>query len=44
VATGGQSITGDLMAYHSYHEDGHFDLGIEAIEWNAAGWPLLDGV
>jgi arabinan endo-1,5-alpha-L-arabinosidase len=43
VATGGQSITNGLMAYHSYHEDGHFDLGIEAIEWNAAGWPVLDG-
>ena len=43
VATGGQSIANGLMAYHSYHEDGHFDLGIEAIEWNAQGWPVLDG-
>ncbi|HEX2144833.1 MAG TPA: arabinan endo-1,5-alpha-L-arabinosidase [Glycomyces sp.] len=42
VATGGQSITNGLMAYHSYHEDGHFDLGIEAIEWKD-GWPVLDG-
>ncbi|MFG3342478.1 arabinan endo-1,5-alpha-L-arabinosidase [Glycomyces sp. NPDC048151] len=44
VATGGQSISNGLMAYHSYHEDGHFDLGVEEIEWNAQGWPVLDGV
>ncbi|MEU6246697.1 arabinan endo-1,5-alpha-L-arabinosidase [Glycomyces sp. NPDC047010] len=43
VATGGQSISNGLMAYHSYHEDGHFDLGIERIEWRG-GWPVLDGV
>ncbi|WP_051325208.1 arabinan endo-1,5-alpha-L-arabinosidase [Glycomyces tenuis] len=43
VATGGQSISNGLMAYHSYHSAGHFDLGIEAIEWNADGWPVLDG-
>ncbi|MEU6857635.1 arabinan endo-1,5-alpha-L-arabinosidase [Glycomyces sp. NPDC046736] len=42
VATGGQSIMNGLMAYHSYHEDGHFDLGVEAIEWSG-GWPVLDG-
>ncbi|SDD85244.1 arabinan endo-1,5-alpha-L-arabinosidase [Glycomyces harbinensis] len=42
VATGGQSIANGLMAYHSYHEDGHFDLGIEAVEWQS-GWPVLDG-
>lgn len=42
VATGGQSISNGVMAYHSYHEDGHFDLGLETIEWKN-GWPVLDG-
>lgn len=42
VATGGQSISNGLMAYHSYHSDGHFALGIEAVEWSD-GWPVLDG-
>ncbi|HLU29990.1 MAG TPA: family 43 glycosylhydrolase [Glycomyces sp.] len=43
VAAGGQSIHRGLMAYHSYGSNGGFALGIEQIEWNAAGWPVLDG-
>ncbi|WP_199034164.1 family 43 glycosylhydrolase [Glycomyces salinus] len=43
VATGGQSIHRGLMAYHSYHQNGGFSLGIEQIEWTADGWPVLDG-
>ncbi|WP_100448923.1 family 43 glycosylhydrolase [Glycomyces xiaoerkulensis] len=43
VATGGQSIHRGLMAYHSYHQNGSFSLGIEQIEWSASGWPVLNG-
>ena len=44
VATGGQSIHRGLMAYHSYHRNGSFSLGIEQIGWDAGGWPVLNGV
>ncbi|MCH7229341.1 family 43 glycosylhydrolase [Glycomyces sp. L485] len=43
VASGGQSLHRGLMAYHSYGSSGGFALGIEQIQWNAAGWPVLDG-
>ncbi|GAB3653946.1 RICIN domain-containing protein [Glycomyces tarimensis] len=43
VASGGQSLHRGLMAYHSYGSNGGFALGIEQIQWNAAGWPVLDG-
>ena len=43
VAAGGQSIHRGLMAYHRYGTNGGFSLGIEQIQWNAAGWPVLDG-
>ncbi|THV41449.1 arabinan endo-1,5-alpha-L-arabinosidase [Glycomyces buryatensis] len=42
VASGGQSISNGLMAYHSYDTAGDFEMGIEAIEW-VDGWPVLDG-
>ena len=43
VASGGQSVSNGLMAYHSYDTGGEFDLGIEAIEWTDDGWPVLSG-
>ncbi len=43
VASGGQSLHRGLIAYHSYGSNGGFALGIEQIEWNASGWPVLDG-
>ncbi|WP_084546463.1 RICIN domain-containing protein [Glycomyces arizonensis] len=43
VAAGGESISNGLIAYHAYDTGGGFDLRIEQIEWNSAGWPLLNG-
>ncbi|WP_051815567.1 family 43 glycosylhydrolase, partial [Glycomyces tenuis] len=43
VASGGQSLHRGLIAYHSYGTNGGFELGIEQIEWNSAGWPVLNG-
>lgn len=43
VAAGGQSIHRGFMAYHAYGSNGGFALDIEQIEWNAAGWPVLNG-
>ncbi|MFB9661858.1 arabinan endo-1,5-alpha-L-arabinosidase [Glycomyces mayteni] len=43
VAAGGQSIHRGVMAYHAYGSNGGFTLDIERIEWNAAGWPVLNG-
>ncbi|THV34703.1 family 43 glycosylhydrolase [Glycomyces buryatensis] len=43
VAAGGQSIHRGFMAYHAYGRSGGFSLDIEQIQWNSAGWPVLDG-
>jgi arabinan endo-1,5-alpha-L-arabinosidase len=43
VAAGGQSIHRGFMAYHAYGSNGGFALDIEQIQWNSAGWPVLDG-
>jgi arabinan endo-1,5-alpha-L-arabinosidase len=43
VAAGGQSLHRGFMAYHAYGSNGGFALDIEQIQWNSAGWPLLDG-
>ncbi|MEU6247094.1 arabinan endo-1,5-alpha-L-arabinosidase [Glycomyces sp. NPDC047010] len=43
VAAGGQSIHRGIMAYHAYGSNGGFTLDIERIEWNSAGWPVLNG-
>ncbi|WP_158299943.1 RICIN domain-containing protein [Glycomyces paridis] len=43
VASGGQSIHRGFIAYHAYGSNGGFTLDIEQIEWNSAGWPLLNG-
>ncbi|MEU5154083.1 RICIN domain-containing protein [Glycomyces sp. NPDC021274] len=43
VAAGGQSIHRGFMAYHAYGSGGGFALDIEQIQWNSAGWPVLDG-
>ncbi|MCD0447126.1 family 43 glycosylhydrolase [Glycomyces sp. A-F 0318] len=43
VAAGGQSLHRGFMAYHAYGRGGGFALDIEQIEWNSAGWPLLNG-
>ncbi|MDA1361884.1 family 43 glycosylhydrolase [Glycomyces luteolus] len=43
VAAGGQSIHRGFIAYHAYGSGGGFALDIEQIQWNAAGWPVLNG-
>ncbi|MDA1368582.1 family 43 glycosylhydrolase [Glycomyces algeriensis] len=43
VAAGGQSLHRGFIAYHSYGTNGGFALDIEQIQWNSAGWPVLNG-
>ncbi|MBO3732735.1 family 43 glycosylhydrolase [Glycomyces niveus] len=43
VAAGGQSIHRGFISYHAYGSNGGFALDIEQIEWNSAGWPVLNG-
>lgn len=40
---GGESIYGDLMAYHYYDgtANGDFRLSIRRISWSENGWPIL---
>ncbi|GAA3749689.1 arabinan endo-1,5-alpha-L-arabinosidase [Salinactinospora qingdaonensis] len=42
VGSGGQSVSGPYIAYHSYGSDGGFRLNIETLQWTADGWPQLD--
>jgi arabinan endo-1,5-alpha-L-arabinosidase len=44
VASGGQSYSDGLLAYHGYGNfgtPGDFRLGIEPVSWTADGWPEL---
>lgn len=43
VAAGGQSLHRGFIAYHAYGSNGGFALDIEQIQWNSAGWPVLNG-
>ncbi len=44
VATGGQSVFGDHLAYHAYgpyDTPGQFQLRIDQLKWTDDGWPEL---
>ncbi|MUL40238.1 arabinan endo-1,5-alpha-L-arabinosidase [Streptomonospora sp. PA3] len=45
VANGGQSVSGDHIAYHSYgpyDRPGNFVFAIDRIHWGPDGWPRLE--
>jgi arabinan endo-1,5-alpha-L-arabinosidase len=43
VGPGGESISGDVIAYHYYDgaADGSPTLGLRQLAWTADGWPQL---
>lgn len=43
VGPGGQSFADGVMAFHWYDADmaGQFTLGVQAVTWDADGWPQL---